>query len=87
VQIGQSSYHMLRTVRCLWHVTRRHTSPVRNSSQMTGVERKWGQKGKITGRLALEGHPMKWSIRLELTPDGNPPITFDIGMITRPIAD
>jgi hypothetical protein len=30
---------------------------------------------------------MKWTIRLELTPDGNPPITYDIGTITRPIAD
>jgi hypothetical protein len=31
--------------------------------------------------------PMKWTIRIELTPDGNPPITYDIGTITRPIAD
>jgi hypothetical protein len=30
---------------------------------------------------------MKWTIRLELTPDGNRPITYDIGTITRPIAD
>jgi hypothetical protein len=30
---------------------------------------------------------MKWTIRIELTPDGNPPITCDIGTITRPIAD
>jgi hypothetical protein len=30
---------------------------------------------------------MKWMIRVELTPDGNPPITYDIGTITRPIAD
>ena len=30
---------------------------------------------------------MKWTIRLELTPVGNPPITYDIGTITRPIAD
>jgi hypothetical protein len=30
---------------------------------------------------------MKWTIRLELTPDDNPPITYDIGTITRPIAD
>jgi hypothetical protein len=30
---------------------------------------------------------MKWTIRLELTPDGNPPITYDVGTITRPIAD
>jgi hypothetical protein len=30
---------------------------------------------------------MKWMIRLELTQDGNPPITCDIGTITRPIAD
>jgi hypothetical protein len=30
---------------------------------------------------------MKWTIRLELTPDGNPPITYDIGTISRPIAD
>ena len=30
---------------------------------------------------------MKWTIRIEQTPDGNPPITCDIGTITRPIAD
>src|SRR5271168_1420621 len=30
---------------------------------------------------------MKWTIRIELTPDGNPPITYEIGTITRPIAD
>jgi hypothetical protein len=30
---------------------------------------------------------MKWTIRVELTPDGNPPITYDIGTITRPIAN
>jgi hypothetical protein len=30
---------------------------------------------------------MKWTIRLELTPDGNPPITYEIGTITRSIAD
>src|SRR5258708_35767721 len=30
---------------------------------------------------------MNWTIRVELTPDGNPPITYDIGTITRPIAD
>ena len=30
---------------------------------------------------------MKWTIRIELTPDGNPPITYDIGTITRRIAD
>jgi hypothetical protein len=30
---------------------------------------------------------MKWTIRIELTPDGNPPITYDIGTITRAIAD
>ena len=27
------------------------------------------------------------TIRLELTPDGNPPITYEIGTVTRPIAD
>ena len=37
--------------------------------------------------MALEGLPLKWTIRLELTPDGNPPITYDIGRVTRPIAD
>jgi hypothetical protein len=26
---------------------------------------------------------MKWTIRVELTPDGNPPITYDIGTISR----
>jgi hypothetical protein len=30
---------------------------------------------------------MKWTIRLELTPDGNPPVTYEIGTISRPIAD
>jgi len=30
---------------------------------------------------------MKWTIRIELTPDGNEPITRDIGTITRSIAD
>jgi hypothetical protein len=30
---------------------------------------------------------MKWTIRIELTPDGNPPITYDIGAISRQIAD
>jgi hypothetical protein len=30
---------------------------------------------------------MKWTIRLELIPDGNSPITYDIGTITRPIED
>ena len=30
---------------------------------------------------------MKWTIRIELTPDDNEPITYDIGTITRPIAD
>ncbi len=30
---------------------------------------------------------MQWTIRVELTPDGNPPITYDIGTITRPIAN
>jgi hypothetical protein len=31
--------------------------------------------------------PMKWTIRVELTPDGKPPITRDTATITRPIAD
>jgi hypothetical protein len=53
----------------------------------TGVERKWGRRGKIIGRLACRATPMKWTIRLELTPDGNPPITYDIGTITRRIDD
>jgi hypothetical protein len=30
---------------------------------------------------------MKWAIRIELTRDGNKPITYDIGTISRPIAD
>jgi hypothetical protein len=30
---------------------------------------------------------MKWKIRIELTPDGNDPITYNIGTITRPMAD
>jgi hypothetical protein len=30
---------------------------------------------------------MMWKIRLELTPDDNPPISYEIGTITRPIAD
>jgi hypothetical protein len=28
-----------------------------------------------------------WTIRFELTPDGNAPITYEIGTITRPIAN
>ncbi len=44
-------------------------------------------RGNIVGLLALEATPMKWTIRIELTPDGNPPITYDIGTITRPIAN
>jgi hypothetical protein len=30
---------------------------------------------------------MKWTIRIELTPDGNEPITYELGTIIRPIAD
>jgi hypothetical protein len=30
---------------------------------------------------------MKWTIQVELTLDGNKPITYDVGTITRPIAD
>lgn len=30
---------------------------------------------------------MTWTIRIELTPDGNEPITRDVGTITRPIVD
>jgi hypothetical protein len=30
---------------------------------------------------------MEWTIRLELTPDGNPPITYHNGTVTRPVAD
>jgi hypothetical protein len=30
---------------------------------------------------------MKWTIRVELTPDGNEPIIYDIGTITRRIVD
>jgi hypothetical protein len=30
---------------------------------------------------------VKWTIRIELTPDGNEPITRDVGTIARPIAD
>ena len=30
---------------------------------------------------------MKWIIRIELTLDGNEPISCEIGTITRPIAD
>jgi hypothetical protein len=30
---------------------------------------------------------MKWTIRIELTPDGNKPMTCDVGTITRPIDD
>ena len=48
-----------------------------------GVERKWGRRGKMIRRLARRATPMKWTIRLELTPDGNPPITYDIGTVTR----
>jgi hypothetical protein len=37
--------------------------------------------------MASEDHPRKWTIRVELTPDGNAPITYEIGTISRPIAD
>jgi hypothetical protein len=30
---------------------------------------------------------MKWTSRVELSPDGNPPITYEVGAITRPSAD
>jgi hypothetical protein len=30
---------------------------------------------------------MKWTIRLELTSEGNPPITYEIGTLTRPTAE
>lgn len=30
---------------------------------------------------------MKWTIRIEFTPDDNPTITREIGSITRPMAD
>jgi hypothetical protein len=30
---------------------------------------------------------MEWTIRIELMPDGNKPITCDVGTITRPIDD
>jgi hypothetical protein len=30
---------------------------------------------------------MKWTIRIELTPVGNEPLTRDVGTMTRPIAD
>jgi hypothetical protein len=30
---------------------------------------------------------VEWTIRLQLTPARNPPITYDIGTITRRIAD
>ena len=30
---------------------------------------------------------MKWTIRIELTPEGNEPMTCDVDTMTRPIAD
>jgi hypothetical protein len=30
---------------------------------------------------------MKWTIRVEVTPDGTDPIDYEISTITRPIAD
>jgi hypothetical protein len=47
----------------------------------------WGRRRMIVALRASEGDPMKWTIRVELTPDGNEPVTYDIGTITRPIAD
>jgi hypothetical protein len=47
----------------------------------------WGRRRIIMTLVASEGYPMKWAIRVELTPDGIEPITYDIGTITRPIAD
>jgi hypothetical protein len=42
--------------------------------------RSWPLRCRVTST-------MKWTIRIELTPDGNKPITCDIGTIPRPIAD
>jgi hypothetical protein len=47
----------------------------------------WGRRRKIVTPMASDGHPIKWTIRVELTPDGNASITYEIGTITRPIAD
>jgi hypothetical protein len=43
--------------------------------QLVGVERMWGRRRIIMTPVASEGHPMKWAIRVELTPDGIEPIT------------
>jgi hypothetical protein len=37
--------------------------------------------------VMLPWDAMKWTIRIELTPDGNEPITCDIATSTRSIAD
>jgi hypothetical protein len=46
-----------------------------------------GAAAKDRRPMASEDHPRKWTIRVELTPDGNAPITYEIGTISRPIAD
>lgn len=47
-----------------------------------------GAHHRIVCLLPSLGAPMKWSIRVALTPDGNPPpVAYDIGTTTRPIAD
>jgi hypothetical protein len=38
-------------------------------------------------RSAIAAQLKRWTIRIELTPDGSKPITCDIGTITRPTAD
>jgi hypothetical protein len=46
-----------------------------------------GLTRKIVSFIARRTAPVKWTIRVELTPDGNEPITYGIGTTARPIAD
>lgn len=50
-----------------------------------GVERKWGRQRKLGPFEG--GNSVKWTIRIEVTQDGNGPTTLDIGTITRSIGD
>ena len=43
--------------------------------------------GVQVGGLGPGESAMKWTIRIELTPDGNPPISREIGSINRPMVD
>ena len=53
---------------------------------MVGVECRWGRRRKIVD-LWHQRPPHEIENPVELTPDRNAPITYEIGTITRPIVD